>query len=366
MKKRAKEFIEAITSYNPLAIYIPGSPDPDAIASAYAIKMILKNYSIAADIFTEKKLSLPQNKAFVERLKIPIYFDKTVNLDKYEAYIVPDFQNNLVESIGDAIPCAAHIDHHSRSKSAIKCNFSLIEKNVGSTSTLIALMLKNYDLDFSEKERSKVATALTFGIQTDTDKYNHITDLDFEALSYLSEYVDNNILKDLNDMPLSPELLVYYNRAKGNETVYKDWGFFGIGYVDAKHRDMIAITADMILKKSEFSTIAVYALVENQRKGELNLDVSLRTKNNKVDLNRIIKRITPSGGGRQFKGAYQVKLNYFLSAPDRGMLWSVVEATTLETLRKSRDMLYITGLEKFYGNLKSKISSVLKRKTGEE
>ena len=361
MENRAKQFIDAITKYNPLAIYIPGSPDPDAIASAYAIKSILGQSSVDADIFTEKSLSLPQNKAFVERLNIPLNYEKAVNLDKYKAYIVADFQNNLVEGIGDAIPCAAHIDHHSKSKSTIKCDLSLIEKEVGSTSTIIALLIKNSDLIFSEKEMVSIATALTFGIQTDTDKYNHITPLDFEALSYLSEFADNDILQDLNSMPLSQELLLYYNRAKGNETAYKDWGFFGIGYIDAKHRDMIAIVADMILEKSEYNVIAVYALVENQRKGELYLDVSMRSKNNKVDLNRVIKRITPSGGGRQYKGAYQVKLNYFNNAPDKGILWSVVKATTLETLRKSRDTLYITGIEKVYSNIKKKVTSIFKK-----
>ncbi len=361
MENKAKQFIDAITKYNPLAIYIPGSPDPDAIASAYAIKSILGQFSVDADIFAEKRLSLPQNRAFVERLKIPLYYEKAVNLDKYKAYIVPDFQNNLVESIGDAIPCAAHIDHHGKSKSTIKCDFSLIEKEVGSTSTLIALLIKNSNLDFFGKEMASVATALTFGIQTDTDKYNHITPLDFEALSYLAEFADNDILQDLNSMPLSQELLLYYNRAKGNETAYKDWGFFGIGYIDAKHRDMIAIAADMILEKSEYNVIAVYALVENQRKRELNLDVSLRSKNDNVDLNRLIKKITPSGGGRQYKGAYQVKLNYFTNAPDKDLFWSTVEATTLETLRKSRDTLYITGIEKVYSNIKKKVVSFLKK-----
>lgn len=361
MENKAKQFIDVITKYNPLAIYIPGSPDPDALASAYAIKSIAGKFSVDADIFTEKRLSLPQNRAFVERLKIPFYYEKAVNLDKYMAYVVPDFQNNLVESIGDAIPCAAHIDHHSKSKSTIKCDFSLIEKEVGSTSTLMALIIKNSEVDFSDEEMSSIATALTFGIQTDTDKYNHITPPDFEALSYLSEFADNEILQDLNSMPISQELLLYYNRAKANETPYKDWGFFGIGYINAKHRDMIAIAADMILEKSEYNIIAVYALVENQRKGELNLDVSLRSKNNKVDLNRVIKKITPSGGGRQYKGAYQVKLNYFKNAPDKDILWSVVEATTLETLRKSRDTLYITGIEKVYGNIKKKVTSFLKK-----
>ncbi len=361
MNKTAALFLEAVSKYKSIAIYIPGSPDPDAIASAYAIKLILKHLLIDADIFSEKRLSLSQNKAFIDRLKIPVIFGKDINLKKYQAYIVPDFQNNRVEYIGDRIPCAAHIDHHSKSKSSVKADFSLIRSDAGSTCTLVALIVKNLDIDFSEQEMASMATALTFGIQTDTDKYKNITSLDLEALSYLSEFTDGSILQGINNMPISPVTLLYYNKAKGNEVVYKDWAFYGIGYIDAKNRDSIAIAADMILKTSDHNTVAVFAVIENHKKGEMYLDVSLRSNSSAVDLNRVVKRITPNGGGRRYKGAYQVKLDYFLSTPDKDMLWNVIEVTTLETLRRSRDALYITGIKSIYGSVKNKMLSFLKK-----
>ncbi len=361
MKKTADRFIEAVSKYNSIAIYIPGSPDPDAIASAYTMKVILKYHSIESDIFAEKRLSLSQNRAFIEKLNIPVIFGKDINLKKYAAYIVPDFQSNRVEYIGDSIPCAAHIDHHGESDDLVEADFSLIRTDVGSTSTLVALILKNLNIDFTEQEMTSIATALTFGIQTDTNKYDNITSLDFEALSFLAEFTDRDILQGISNMPISPETLLSYKKAKENEVAYRDWAFYGIGYVDSKNRDSIAITADMILKNSDYQTVAVFAIIENHKKKETYLDVSLRTNNRTVDLNRVIKRITPNGGGRRYKGAYQVMLNYLQNAPDKDMLWQVVEAATLETLRKSRDSLYITGIESIYDNVKGKIISFLKK-----
>lgn len=361
MNNTAHQFIEAVSKYKNIAIYIPGSPDPDAIASAYAIKKILKHLSVESDIFAEKKLSLPQNQAFLDLLKIPVIFGKDVNPKKYDAYIVPDFQNNRVEKIGDQIPCAGHIDHHGKSKHSVKSDFSLIRTDSGSTSTLVALIMKHLDIFFNDREMTSIATALTFGIQTDTDKYNHTTPLDVEALNYLESFADKEVLKGINSMPVSPATILCYNRSRANEIVYKDWGIYGIGYIDAKHRDSIAISADMILKNTEHKTVAIFAIIENHKTGELYLDVSLRSDSAAVDLNRVIKRITPNGGGRQYKGAYQVKLNYFRNAPDPDMLWSVVEATTVETLKKSRDTLYISELESFYSNLKNKLFSFLKK-----
>jgi len=358
MKKTAELFIKTVTKYNPLAIYIPGSPDPDAIASAYAIKIILKHQSVEADIFTEKGLSLQQNKAFTKTLKIPLKIGKEINLDKYQAYIVTDFQNNRVDQIGSKIPCAAHIDHHRVTKAPVKAEFSLISNDVGSTSTLIALMIKNLNLDLPENEMTSVATALTFGIQTDTDKYDHITDLDFEALNYLSRSVDRDILQGINSTPLYPQTAELYDRAIANEVVYKDWAFYGLGFIDAQYRDSIAVTADQVLKHADYKVVAVFAIIENQNNQETYLDVSLRTKNSNVDLNRIIKNITPNGGGRKYKGAYQVKLNYLKHAPDKDLLWQVVETATMETLRKSRDAFYITGFKGIYRSVRDKIRSI--------
>jgi len=362
MKKNAALFIETVTKYNPLAIYIPGSPDPDAIASAFAIKIVLKHYAVEADIFTEKGLSLQQNKAFTKRLRIPLKIGKEIDVDKYQAYIVPDFQNNWIEGVGDQIPCAAHIDHHRETEAPVKAEFSLISTEAGSTSTLLALIIKDLNLDLEEKELTALATALTFGIQTDTDKYDNITDLDFEALSYLSEYVNRDILQGINSTPLYPQTEELFDRAIENENIYKDWAFYGLGYLDAKYRDSIAITADKVLKKDEHKVVAVFAVIENHRKEETYLDVSLRTKNSNIDLNRIIKNITPNGGGRKYKGAYQVKLNYLKNTPDKDLLWQVVETATLETLRKSRDTLYRTGIKGIYSSVRDKLRSIFSNK----
>jgi len=361
MNKTAALFIDAVSKYKAIAIYIPGSPDPDAIASAYAVKLILSQLSIEADIFAEKRLSLSQNRVFIDRLNIPVYFGKEINVKKYGAYIVTDFQDNRVENISELLPCAAHIDHHGKSDGTVKADFSLIRTDAGSTSTLVALIVKNTDIVFPEEDITTMATALIFGIQTDTDKYNNITPLDVEALSYLTDFADRSMLQSISRIPTSPKTFSFFHKAKNNEVVYRGWGFYGLGYIDGENRDSMAMVADMVLKSSDHKTVAVFALVEDHKKGDLYLDVSLRSSRRGVDLNRVIKRITPNGGGRRYKGAYQVNLNYFLNAPDRDMLWKVVEATTIETLRKSRDTHYITEIESIYSGIKDKLLSLLKK-----
>lgn len=347
-------FIHAVKKYKCIMIVISGSPDPDALASAHALKIILSSISISSDIMITKKISLSQNKAFVKYLNIPVTYKKSLSPGKYDAYIVPDFQTNIVEGITGIIPCAAHIDHHTKTDIKAPSDFSLIRTDAGSTSSLIALIIKDHLIALHKKDLISASTALIFGIQTDTDKYEHATPVDIDALRYLSEYSDKGIINRINGISISPVTMKYYKKAADNPHIYKDWRFYGIGYIDIANRDSIAIAADLLLKRPDNRTVIVYALVEDKSRSELFLDVSIRSRSEVLDINALIKDITATGGGRQYKGAYQIKLDYFLTCPEKELLWKAVEVTTLERLKKARDKVH-TGKIDFFN------SSVIKR-----
>lgn len=355
-------FLQAVRKYKNIMIIILGSPDPDALASAHALKIILSSVSINSDILITKKISLPQNKAFVKYLNIPVSFKKNLNHHHYDAYIIPDFQTNIVDGITNHIPCAAHIDHHTKTDNKVFSDFSLIKTDSGSTSSLIALMMKDLSPLPEKKDLISASTALMFGIQTDTDKYEHATSIDINALQYLSEYSDKEIINKINGIPISPVTMSYYKKAASNQHIYKDWKIYGIGYIDVEQRDSIAITADLLLKKPDNETVVVYALVEDKRKEDLFLDVSFRSRSENLDINALIKSITPTGGGRQYKGAYQITLDYFKVCPDKEMLWKVVETSTIERLKKSRDGIYISEISTFYSSVLERALRFLKNK----
>lgn len=355
-------FLQAVKKYENIMIIISGSPDPDAIASAYALKIILSAISVNSDIYITKKISLSQNRAFVRFLNIPIIYRRNLSPRKYSAYIVPDFQSNIVAGITNYLPCAAHIDHHTKTDNNVFSDFSFIKTESGSTSSLIALMVRDLYLNIDRKTLVSVSTALMFGIQTDTDKYEHATPIDIEALNFLSDYSDKTIINNINGIPISPATMRYYKKASGNQHIYKDWKIYGIGFIDIEHRDSIAITADLLLKKPESKTVIVYALVEDKEKDDLFLDVSFRSRSDSLDINRIIKNITSTGGGRNYKGAYQIVLDYFCDCPDKELLWRTVELSTIEKLKKARDEIYINKIGTFYSSIMEKAAAFLKNK----
>jgi nanoRNase/pAp phosphatase (c-di-AMP/oligoRNAs hydrolase) len=355
---RSNDLAAAIRKYKNIMIVVKGSPDPDAIASSFALGAVCQHLGTASSIILTKELSLPENKAFVNILKIPISFaqpDK--DKDKFDAYIIADYQSPIIPAVTGSLPCAVYIDHHESSDEEIKADFILIDTEAGATSSLMALLIKDLSSPLDDSVLTPVATALLYGIYTDTDKYSHASTIDYEALGYISKFADNAMFHKISSIPLSKITLQMLNSAIGNKLIYKDWLITGIGFIDSSHRDSIAIVADFLLKREKFSTVVVFAVVENSEQKSLFLDASFRSNSERTNLNDIIKKITPQGGARKYKGAYQIDLSYFWQCPDRNMLWNVIQITTIELLKKRRDDIYITELKGFYQRLRDRMQN---------
>ncbi len=359
MKSIAEKFTAVIKRYNNILIFIKGSPDPDAIASSYAFKMICEAFGIKSSIIAAVNLSLPQNREFVKVLKIPIKFEKSLSgIEDFDSYAVFDHQSLYVDKLTYKIPCAVHIDHHDfdeeEEREKIDVDFKLINREAGSTSTILALLLKELNLSLEEDIMKNISTALQFGIENDTDNYSHAGKIDYDALNYISEFSDNRIINRINGVPLSNKALKLLGQAIDNQFIYKDWLIAGLGYIDQRNRDLIAIVADFLIKRQDISTVIVFAIIEKED-SSLYLDASFRTNSENINLNSIIKEITLRGGGRKYKGAFQVGLDYFANCPDRELLWKLVKITTVEVLKKRRDRIYVTELRGFYKNFKRRI-----------
>lgn len=352
-QKSSRLMIAALKKYQSLLIVIKGSPDPDAIASSFAIKVLCDKMGIKADIISPQKISLQQNKEMVNLLNIPVTFtDRIKNSPSYDAFVITDHQSAEFHRVAEDKPCAVHLDHHEPVKNDIEADFRLIMENAGSTSTIAALLLKESGMSIDPEIMKRTATALITGIQTDTDKYDHAGELDFSALHYLSAFADHAILTRINETPISDYTVQLLGRALNNKIIYKDWLIAGVGFVDKNYRDSIAITADFLLKRKEASTVIVFAAVADNDKKTLFIDASFRSLKENLNLNRIIKKITTQGGARKFKGAYQIDIEYFIHCPDRNLLWNVIEMTTIEVLKQQRDGIPRLGFSTIYKQIR--------------
>ncbi len=336
-KQLALQLTETVKKYRHLLIFIKGSPDPDAIAASFVLKMICEYYNTEATIHSPVYPSLPQNIKIIKDLHLPIHFETLENKNRYDAYAVLDHQSIVADGVTGIIPCAIHIDHHEPVEDKIPIALKIVMQEAGSTSTIMTFIMKELESEISFKKgfRTKIATSLYYGIQTDTDNFQHAGPLDIEALKIISPACDRQLIHGLSSLPYSSEFMDFFNLALKNQIIYKDWLISGIGYINEKYRDSVSIIGDFLLKREDISTAVVFSIVE-KKKG-LILNVSFRTKIKNFNLNTLIKRITSEGGARKFKGAYQVNLDYFVHCCDKALLWKVVYMTTIDVLKKQRD-----------------------------
>jgi nanoRNase/pAp phosphatase (c-di-AMP/oligoRNAs hydrolase) len=353
------QLLETIKTYRRLLIYIKGSPDPDAIAASYALKLLCETQGTDALIACPQEPSLPQNIRMIKDLHLPIRFKPVEDCKKnWDAYAVLDHQSVFVEGVTGVIPCAIHIDHHEQVKDEIPVDLRVLVDEAGSVSTIMIFLAGSSGIDFSRNHWRHAATAFYYGIQTDTDDFQHAGPLDHKALEIISPYVDKALLNRISTLPFTKEAMSFFNQALKNQILYKDWLISGIGFIEQKHRDAMGLIGDFLLKREGLKAVVVFGIVEKD--GRLTLDASFRSKDEDLNLNALIKKITKEGGARKFKGAFQVDLDYFANCPDRDLLWQTVYTTTIETLKKRRDDAYGTELHQLFFSIKKKVRDLFK------
>lgn len=353
----AVKLVKTIKRFKRLLIHIKGSPDPDAIAGSYALKLLCEINGCCATIVSPLEPSLPQNARMIKDLKLPVRFKEVEDPGKhFDAYAVLDHQSVTVEDITGVIPCALHIDHHEIVDTQIPVELPILLEEAGSTSTILIFLLKELGIDFDPPQWRRAATAFYYGIQTDTDNFQHAEYLDHKALEIISFYADKDFLNRISNLPLSREALKFLRLALKNRIVYKDWIIAGVSYIKEKNRDTMGIIGDFLLKRKGINAVVVFGIVEKDSR--LTLDASFRTDDENLNLNALIKKITKEGGARKFKGAFQVNLDYFSTCPEREQLWQLVNRTTIETLKRSRDEAHVHELFKIFDHIKKKIQGL--------
>ena len=123
-----------------------------------------------------------------------------------------------------------------------------------------------------------------YGIQTDTDKYEHATPMDFEAYEFIVADADLELIEKIDENILSKKILRRISEIKKSMVIYRGWLIGGIGFIDEGERDTIAIIADFFAKKGDYDNVVVFAAVEKSGRMDLVLDVSFRTENENLDL----------------------------------------------------------------------------------
>ncbi len=326
-------------SGEPLVILLTGHPDPDAIGSALAHQRICESLGVPATIAHVLPISHRENRALVKLLNVEMLeVGSTAELARFKYLsLVDTCVPEPSIDLPDGLKLVTVVDHH-RGPGKVDAPFVDVRPSIGASCSIYASYLQGglAPLTGERRDDARVATALIFGIQTDTDDFALATPDDFRAAAYAKQHTDVDVLKRVGRRTVSASAMGVLGQALANLIVVRDFAIAGVGNVPVGDRDAIGGAADYILRREDIDTVLVYGIVDDR------IDGSLRTNSPSVDPAAFLQTAfgrdrdgRPSGGGRADKGGFQIPLGLLADSEDVESLWSLVQQTVMSRLARA-------------------------------
>lgn len=292
---RLDDLINVLNLKKSVFIQMHNAPDPDAIATAFALKELLMTRGIESTICCKGQIEKYSTLRMIELLDINIVFVEDENNMMEEEYIIlVDAQkgnSNVTKFGGCEVAC---IDHHPI---FVHNNYMYkdIRWDIGACSTILA----SYYIENNIKISENVATALLYGIKMDTlDLSRGVHDLDLDMFYYLYKLANKNKLTSIQRNTLEYSDLTAYSNAIENIRIYNNIGFINVGF-DCSDV-LLACISDFILSLKEVKFIVVYC---EKEKG---VKFSIRNESEDLDagviINRALKGYGDGGGHKTMAG----------------------------------------------------------------
>lgn len=290
-----------------VAIFCHDNPDPDTLASGWALHHICDHNRVKAELFFGGELALPASKELVKRLRIPVRGLATA--EEVEEVVSRHSKVALVDSArpgeNNCLPVNVVpnivIDHHSTSASVKGGEFYEIRGNVGSTSTIMT----KYFIQLHLPMDLRIATALFYGIKTDTGNFTkNVSPSDLMAAAYLSSFVYKPLLDIFEAPPLPRSTIEAFGRAIDSRSRKGSVTLAWLG--DLPDRSAIPMVVDFLMQEEGVLTAVTIARVGDT------LQLSARNKDKDVHIGEVLHRAfkgTGSAGGHATSAGGQVPID---------------------------------------------------------
>jgi nanoRNase/pAp phosphatase (c-di-AMP/oligoRNAs hydrolase) len=202
------------------------NPDPDAIASALAIKRLLWKHVGRTSIAYIREIQRLENQAMVELLNIPMVKINKVASGDFMRRILVDAQPDHSEIFGE-FTYDAIIDHHPRTQEW-DAPYVDIRPEYGATATILIEYLRAAKI----KPSINLATALLYAIKTDTANFERdATEEDVKQFRYVFHYANINLLRKIEKSELRVSDLQYFQTALEKRIITKKAVYAHLGKV---------------------------------------------------------------------------------------------------------------------------------------
>jgi len=310
-----------------LLLLMQGSPDPDAIASAMALREIIqRTKGLAKSIFASTEpLVRQQNVEFVSSMHLHIHLIKQVDLNDYHLIALLDAQPSFLSGALTFIQPHIVFDHHPR-EGKWQADMEDIRPNYGALSSI----LTEYLLCARVKIPRNLHTALLYGIKTDTDNFDRDTIFeDISAYTYHTKYANMQLIRriELNQTP--GRFLKYYDHAYHHMSNFHGRRVCYLGNIESA--DVCVQVADFYLRLIGTYYVVVAGIVGDR------FIITFRGDGYRQDCGAIAQRAFGSlgkGGGHKSAARMEIPLEVLKEKAGGNLSQSNVDKFLLESLKR--------------------------------
>ena len=259
-QQNLKKLLDLTRPDDTLLLLMYGSPDPDAIASAMALREILqrkKGLSHCTFASTEP-FRRQQNRELARAMRLGIRQLGQIDVSAYRLIAMVDAQPSFFGDPSITIKSNIVFDHHPR-RGDWTVDLEDIRPQYGALSTV----LTEYLLCAHIRIPRNLHTALLYGIKTDTDNFDRETIAeDIRAYTYHSRRANIRLIRrmELNQTPIS--YLKSFDHAFHAMKHYRGRRVGFLGYVESP--DVCVQVADFYLHLIGTSYVVVAGIVNNK------------------------------------------------------------------------------------------------------
>lgn len=292
-----------------LAVLAHSNPDPDAIASAIGLATVAKQHGVQATPCYFGEISHQENRALVNVLDLDLCeLEDPADVESFDGIALVDHARPAVNNdLPEGTPIDIVVDHHPP-RGPVDGAFVDLRSDVGATSTIILEYIDRIGMDLDPS----LATALLFGIRTDTDDFTRQTStVDFTAASTLIPIADLSLIERIESPSIDADTFGVIADAIENRRTHGTILTAGVGYISS--RDAIAQAADRLLDLEGIRTTLVFGIHDDV------VHASCRARGADIDLGETVRRAFDSigsAGGHADMAAAQIPLGILTEETD--------------------------------------------------
>lgn len=297
----SQQIIEKVRGKRHVLIATHDNPDPDSLATAYALShLILMKTGVQAVITSGGVIGRRENRTMVEKLELDITPLHLVDCYHYDVVCMVDSQPRTGNgSLPDDCHLDIIIDHHPLRIDEDGAAIVDVRDEYGACATILYEYLLAQEVYLG----TRLATALFYAIRSETqDLGREWARPDRRAYQDLLPLSNNRILFEISHAKVPSHYFLSFNQALESARIFHDVMVFNL--FEVEHPDMVAELADFLLRMDGVAVVLGMGCYQEEEV------LSLRTDREDLFAGKIIRDIVEglgTAGGHGMIAGGQIK-----------------------------------------------------------